>query len=323
MPRCASGGTGHLPDFIIGGAMKSATTTLHNILAQHSEVFIPNGEIHFFSVDDIAQHRGFFHRYGSQWAFHDYDLYFDEYRNWYESFFEEASPGQIVGEDSTVYLPSAKAPPRIAELLPDVHLIFLLRDPVDRAYSHYWHSLRTGRETYTFEEALQYGNEAILTRGFYRQQLGRYFQLFPESQITILIFQDFVNSIQDRIDELCHTLGLSHSINLSTIETQRNQTRVPRWPRLLAWQNRVFRSRNARHPQYHLPNTTTDSRTFRDRVLDKANQWLRNLNMRNRSPAPMDPETKSFLQKLYARENRGLSELIGVDLQTYWPYMDS
>jgi hypothetical protein len=304
--------------------MKSATSTLHYLLAQHEEVFIPDGEVHFFSVDDAVEHPEFFHRYGSEWAFQDYERQFDTYRAWYRSFFEDAASDQVIGEDSTVYLASEKAPARIADLLPDVQLIFLLRDPVDRAYSHYWHLLRTGRATHRFRDALQYGRATLLTRGFYRQQLERYFDHFPREQITVLLFEDFIQDLQGHVDSICGTLGLSGSVDLSAVATTtRNTARIPRWPGLLAFQNWLLQSRNARHYQHHLPDMPTDDDTFVGWVLDNINFRVRNWNLEERSAPPMAPSTKSFLQRLYAKENRGLSDLIGVDLAQYWPYMET
>jgi len=312
-----------LPDFIIGGAMKSATSTLHYILAHHEEIFIPDGEIHFFSVDDITEHPALFQRYGSEWAFQDYEGDFGTYLSWYEQFFVEAREHQTIGEDSTVYLPSVKAPERIAELIPDVKLIFLLRDPVVRAYSHYWHRLREGRATRNFRNTLQYGDDVAVTRGVYRKQLERYFALFPREQITVLIFEDFLRNMQAHIDALCDTLGLSQGVDLTGMDTtQRNATYIPRWPSLLAYQNRLFRGRNARHYQHHLPDTSTDDSTLWGKVLDSLNHRLRYLNLTDRTKPPMDSSCKSFLQRLYAKENRGLSDLIGVDVSQYWPYMD-
>ena len=122
-----------LPDLILVGAPKCGTTSLHAMLALHPDVFIPEYEVFFFDVDDVMIHPDFFfHRSGS--SFHDYEGEFEEYLAWYRSLFTSAEPGQIIGEDTTTYLCSHYAPTRIAELLPDVKLIALLRDPVDRAY---------------------------------------------------------------------------------------------------------------------------------------------------------------------------------------------
>lgn len=314
-----------LPDFIIGGAMKSGTSTLHYTLSRHKGISMPNTEIHFFSVGDIEEHAGSFRRYGSQWAFHDYEHDFERYRSWYERFFDNADPHQIIGEDSSSYLSSEKAPTRIAELLPEVQLIFLLRDPVARTYSHYWHSLRKGRATYRFEEQLQYNPGNLLRRSFYRRGIERYLEVFPRENITFLIFEDFIHNMQERIDTLCATLGLSESIDLSEVNTtERNPSRVPYWPRLLAWQNRLFRRFNMRQNRPHLPDMPQSEFSFAERVIDSLNFRLRHFNLDvDRSYPPMDEKTRAFLQKLFAKENRGLSELIGIDVQRYWPYMEA
>lgn len=128
-----------LPDFIIAGAMKAGTTSLHHILKHHKHVFLPEDEIFFFDLDDIQQHPDFFMDARGKWIFHDYERHYQDYLEWYSSFFESADDGQVIGDDSTTYMASRKAPQRIARLLPDVKLIFMLRDPVVRAYSHYWH----------------------------------------------------------------------------------------------------------------------------------------------------------------------------------------
>ena len=269
-----------VPDFIIGGAMKSATSTLHYILAQHEEVYIPDGEIHFFSVDDLIEHPAFFHRYGGQWAVQDYREHFDTYRARYTKLFEQAGPNQVIGEDSTVYLASRKAPSRIAEMLPDVKLIFLLRDPVERAYSHYYHALQAGRAIYSFEEAIQYGRRFYVTRGLYREQMERYLEVFDQDQITVLLFEDFIQNMQERVDDLCEWLGLSGRLELSALDTTRkNASLVPRWPKLMEWQNYIFRSLQARNYEHRIANLGDDDLSGGEQLLNSVNYRLRYLNL--------------------------------------------
>lgn len=133
-----------LPDFIIGGAPKCGTTSLHFILARHPLVGIPDDEVHFFDADDPVGHPDFLfeRRGGLEW----YDPRPDhpEAMAWYASRFAELSDRPVIGEDSTIYLQSEVAPARIDALLPDVRLVFMLRDPVKRAYSQYWHLVTRG-----------------------------------------------------------------------------------------------------------------------------------------------------------------------------------
>lgn len=311
-----------LPDFIIGGAMKSATNTLHHILSQHDEVYIPDGEVHFFSVDDSTEHPAFFHELGEQWATQDFRERFDTYWTRYRRLFEGAGPDQVVGEDSTVYLAWRKAPARIAEHLPDVKLIFLLRNPVERAYSHYYHALQAGRAIYSFEDALQYGRRFYITRGLYREHLERYLRVFDRENITVLISEDFIQNMQARTDDLCEWLGLSEGLDLSSLSsTQKNASLVPRWPKLAAWQNYIFRPLQARNYDHRIAELPDDEFSEMEQLMNGLNYRLRYFNLHEGKKPPMSPEAKAFLQKLYARENRGLSDLIGIDLSQYWDYL--
>lgn len=104
-----------LPDFIIGGAMKSGTSSLHQILDSHPDIFIPDRELHFFNMDCLIQHEGFHHYNESKdvWTAQTMHSDPDSMWNWYQSKFQ-GKEGLVKGEDSTTYLASAIAAERIA-----------------------------------------------------------------------------------------------------------------------------------------------------------------------------------------------------------------
>ena len=183
-----------LPDYIIIGAMRCGTTSLHNYLMQHPDVVASyKKEIKFF---DSNHFRG---------------------EKWYRAHFPlitEMGPGQITGEGSPYYIFHPLAAERIAALLPQVKLIALLRNPVERSYSHYQMSVRRGRETLSFEEAIakeperlaevkekiqvddtfpmfNYKHYSYLTRSIYADQLPVWFEHFPREQIKIIKSEDF------------------------------------------------------------------------------------------------------------------------------------
>lgn len=119
-----------LPDFLGLGVQKGGTTTLHRWLASHPRVHLPERkELHYFS---LHHHRG---------------------PAWYASQFAAAS-GRLCGDITPYYIFHPEAPRRIEALLPQVPLILLLRDPVERALSQYFHSRRLGLEPLSLEEAL-------------------------------------------------------------------------------------------------------------------------------------------------------------------------
>jgi hypothetical protein len=308
---------GRYPDFIIGGAMKSATSSLHTILATHDRIFIPETEIHFFSIDDPIQHPTFFFGPTGVRRDQDYERDFERNLRWYRKFFAPARDEQVVGEDSTVYLASPDAPARIHDLLPDVKLIFLLRNPVDRTYSHYWHRLRKGYAAHRFESELQYGPATLHLRSFYKPQLQRYYEAFARDQIKVILFEQFVENTQQVVDEVCAFLDVPTSIDLADVNDHANPSKVPRWLRLQLWLNRRSRSLDDRYGS-HLPGESEGSFSVRDRVLGRVYARLKRWNLRFGSYPPMHPETRRHLSRIYGQKNRGLGELIEANPEKHW-----
>ena len=123
-----------LPTFIICGTQRGGTTTLYHYLKEHPQICMSEKkEVHYF------------------------DLNYHKSLQWYESHFKDCQNKKVktIGEASPFYMYLREVPERIDETLPDVKLIFILRNPVDRAYSHYWHEVKLGVEYLPFEEAIK------------------------------------------------------------------------------------------------------------------------------------------------------------------------
>lgn len=124
-----------LPDFLIIGSMKGGTTSFFQYLAEHPEINPPfRKEIKFF------------------------DLHYRQGLNWYRAHFPlktKMLKDAITGEATPYYMFHPLAPQRIAKDLPNARFIAVLRNPVDRAYSHYNHMVRVGRESLSFENAIE------------------------------------------------------------------------------------------------------------------------------------------------------------------------
>lgn len=182
-------GGDRLPHFVCVGTQKGGTTTLHALLSGHPQVFLPQEkELHFFS------------------------LHYGRGPRWYGNHFLRAAPDQIRGEITPYYLFHPEAPRRIQALLPQARLIVLLRDPVARTLSHYFHSYRLGLETLDLEAALgvepvrlmgssaclvaddgrhpSHQEHSYLARSRYEQQLPRYLQRFSAGQLLLLRSED-------------------------------------------------------------------------------------------------------------------------------------
>ena len=184
-----------LPDFLIVGAQRAGTTSLHEALAQHPSIGASDWkEVHYF------------------------DLNFGRGQSWYRSHFPTAATARLkrlrtggfaAGESSPYYLYHPSVPERAASTVPDARIIVILRDPVSRAYSHYGHEVKRGVEPLSFEAALDAeperlaGEESRLLadplalspahqdfsyvgRGRYAEQIERWLRFFPREQILIV-----------------------------------------------------------------------------------------------------------------------------------------
>lgn len=305
-----SGGA-RLPDFIIGGAMKSGTTTIHYMLASQPDVFIPDDELFFFDIDDYEQHPEFFVGPNGSWASRDFGSEGAAYREAYEAHFRAASANDLIGEDSTTYLASRLAPERIARMLPRIRMIFVLRDPATRTYSHYWHLMRTGRAIGSFEWMLRHQQGTLIQRSLYREQLARYRSVLPRDQLHVLAFEKLIAEPMETLNEVARFLGRGQLRAVPADAMHRNQAQIPRWPGLQRVVNRLARDRTGgtldRPPREIGASAPRTERSALRRAMFKGG-----------GTPPMRPETRSFLNDLFRRENRGLDELVGGAFESLW-----
>lgn len=175
------------PDFIIIGAMKCATTTLHAQLTRQPGIFVHGlGEVEFFS-DDRRYARGM---------------------QWYASLFDQAGPDCLRGERSTGYTKLPTFPHTVSRMhrhLPRVKLIHVMRHPVDRLLSHYAHEWVLGRVSDPIELALERHPEFV-AYGRYEMQLRPYLETFGPAQVLPMFFERLVAHPQEELERLCRFL---------------------------------------------------------------------------------------------------------------------
>lgn len=173
-----------LPNFICVGAQKAGTTSLHNILKMHPDIYLPEiKETKFFQRN------------------HLYDKGLDFYQ---KTYFADVRAERAVGEIDPEYLYFDCVPGRIYESLGgDIKLIFILRNPVHRAYSHYLMSFKRAYESEGFEKAVELESQRLpkdefsknhfsyITRGLYCEQIQRYLELFEREKMFFIIFEEF------------------------------------------------------------------------------------------------------------------------------------
>jgi hypothetical protein len=165
---------GSLPDFVIIGAQKGGTSFLYYLLTRHPLVEpAARKELHFFDKPErFANGAGWYRRCFPQSGWKD-------------------GRRSITGEASPSYLFDPPVAKRMAEVVPQARLIALLRNPIDRAYSHYQMQVKRGTEPRPFEEAIEQQHSSYVSRGIYVDQLLRWFEFFSKEQMLILKSEDF------------------------------------------------------------------------------------------------------------------------------------
>jgi hypothetical protein len=240
-----------LPDFIIIGAQKSGTSSLFSYLSQHPYL-IPSyrKEVHFFDGGlrpDVDN--------------------FNKGQAWYRSHFplkENNSNDQKAFEASPLYIFNPLVPQRISALIPEVKLIAILRNPVERAISHYFHEKRKNREKLPVLEALQvederlkpiidkqdYKNDIFIhhsykSRGLYYEQIKRYLNYFPMSNILVLNSEMLFTQPDNALRRVFEFVGVDSEFTVKDLAPRNvgsNRTEVD--PDIYEYLEEYFRSHN-------------------------------------------------------------------------------
>ena len=311
-----------LPDFIIGGAMKSGTTTLHNILNAHPRIFIPDGEVHFFDMDNVSQHSDFNFYRKKRWITQNIEKDPNRVWNWYRDKFR-GTEHLIRGEDSTTYLSSRIAAERIAGQEKEIKLIFLLRQPSERAFSNYLHLLRSGKATYSFEDTLLYCPGQILTRSLYLEQLQEYFRWIPKERIKIVLFEDFVQRRDESLSEICQFLGVEFAqLPAESTSDHSNQGKAPRSLWLNYKKNQLIREFGNNQYRSNLPFTDTHLGLKKSNMVRMLNKAHSILNPQTFTGCEMNRGTKVFLDDYFRAQMDGLDKLLEMDVTSKWFSVD-
>jgi len=267
-------------DFLIVGAQKSGSTSLRAFLGEHEkEIFILNRELHFWNRDGQYKDGAGLNEYLKNFA--------------------DAKPHQIKGEKSPSYLVSKEAPGRIHKHFPEVKIIAILRNPIDRAYSAYWHGRRVGaiETTTTFGEAVRnykvnqgkpYGD--MVTAGFYSDQIAHYLNFFPIKQLHVISFESTLTQANDELHGVLKFLLPNSAIGNEESQLsfpKRNVARASRFPKL---NEAIFKSK--------LLSYSTKSRISKKSLVEM------------KVPEMLEAD-RSFLQEIYAGQNQALQSILG------------
>lgn len=272
-----------LPNFLIIGAAKAGTTSLHHYLRQHPDIYLPPvKETNFFWTEARAHGRKTVPTLAA-----------------YERLFDGAGRAGAVGEISPQYLNSATAAERIRRDLPGVRLVVSLRNPAERAWSDYLGRVRILRERGTFEEAMRPGGPC-LESGYYFPRLKRYYERFPRERIHVMLYEEFAADPHAALRSVFIFLGVEPCAAIDT-KRRHNAAATPRsrllnrvlWPAVVAAQHLVPRRR-------------------------RGSGILAALISKTYKPAPsLAPEWERRLRDLYRDDIIATAELIGRDLSRW------
>ncbi|HBQ99866.1 MULTISPECIES: sulfotransferase [unclassified Roseofilum] len=294
-----------LPNFILLGAAKSGTSSVWNYLKQHPQVFISNPkEPNFFVFEgmklppllgpeppEILRKR----------------LYQNTITDWqsYQQLFDKVSGESAIGEASVRYLYFPQAPEKIKNYIPNVKMIVMLRNPVDRLYSHYVMNIRHLLEPLSLEDALAQEKERINNRwgwdwhytqvGMYSEQIKRYLDYFPPEQLKIIVYDDFRQDPLGTMKEVYQYLGVDDTF-VPNVEGRKNQGY---WPK-----NKLV---------HQFLYTSNPLKSFLEKWLPRSlyQKLIKNLKQWNSAPIPpLSMELRQSLNEVFRSDIINLKEIL-------------
>jgi len=285
-----------LPDFIIIGAQKSGTTALWKCLRKHPEIFMPEEkEINYFKSDENNYAKGI---------------------DWYAGFFKDSKDEKSIGEASPRYLFYPDVAEKIHRFNKDIKLICILRNPVDRAYSHYWHNVRDGLEDLSFKEAVDREKERIkesdynyraysyISRGFYYDQIRHFLDYFDITQIHFIIFEELIKHPAEIIEKTLEYLNVDTSFIPKMDHV--NQASALKYPLIY---------RRIRSKSDYMLDIVREKTSYA--IRDKISRLLRKIFTNKGKYPRIDPKLRKYLERIFNEKNRMLSQLLNKDLDIW------
>ena len=227
---------GRLPDWIIIGAMKAATSSLHRYLAEHPQIATSTPKELDFFVADRYERLGI---------------------DWYRQQFNDP-PGALTAGESSVNYTKCHEQPGVAERmhrhLPDVKLVYILRDPLKRIESHWIHVVGSGVWRGDFESAVAdpETSDPVQTSRYWTQ-LSEYLEFYDPSQIKVMSYEAVSADPQRAVEEVLEFIGMDPDFHHPLIGKKIHQSSRKMRPNalgMLFWEDRVRRRRLRKYLPY-------------------------------------------------------------------------
>ncbi len=289
--------TNPLPDFFIVGAPKAGTTSLYFYLEQHPEIFMsPVKETNFFSYDLTVKQNLYYKERGiSEW-------------NEYVGLFKGAENKKAIGEASVSYLFYPEVAEAIKSKFPNGKIIIMLRNPVERAMSHYYMDHKLGYVQTSFDEILFAKNKTrlqelyyqqFISLGMYYEQVKRYVTVFGKEKVMIIFFEDFKKDTHAVVKNLYHFLGVNENDEIDT-EKKHNTFQTPRNRFVHAfYKNKFLRS------------------TVKKIIPEKQIEGVKNIFLTKKKNKISEIVTQ-HMKELYKPDIQQLEKLVNRDLSSWY-----
>lgn len=270
---------GAFPDFIGIGAMRCGTTWISDKLRSHPDIFIPPHfkELHFF------------------------DRYYDKGSDWYRAHFSDKTEHQISGEFTPAYIRDAQALELISQTCPQAKLIISIRNPVERAFSHYNFLKKRENISDSFYDALFDDRYEMLKAGLYGEQIENCLKYFSRDRIHIIIFDEIEASPEQVLLDLFEFLEVDKQHQPDMLTEKVNARH--------GLKSKTF-ARGLRNIKNMLRPHTSSSQGPIGQGLHKFGKILNKMNATQVTHEAMDPRAGEYLMKYYKDDLLVLNRLI-------------
>lgn len=287
-------------DFMIIGTQKAGSSSLHYYLSQHPDIYLP-------PLKDVQ----FFER----------DEYYRELDDVLKAIYKGVNDEKLIGGSDVNLLYFYHTAERLYKYNPNMKLIAILRNPIDRAYSAYWAAVRDGFESCkTFEEAIslemdrrkgslrERGILTYLEHGHYDEQLGYYYTVFPKEQIYVMLLEDLKDNPEQTIKDLLTWLGVKPDLTNISLSKKSNVSSLSKVP----WLQKLFTKETFLSKTYRkLPPS------LRILIYERIYLTFREINSKPYKYPPMSIKTRKKLINYYEPHIKRLSNMLNRDL-THW-----
>jgi len=278
------------PNLIIPGSPKCGSSTFHHYLNTHPQI----------EMSTLKEPSIFLNKWEGTEA--SYSHYFPQ---------QKSNP-KYYGESTIAYLTYPEVPERIKQVAPQARFIFVLRDPVLRTYSHYWHRVKGGNEHRSWEDALKGDQkEYLFDYSFYYRHISTFLQYFDLNQCYFVILEEFEGNEVEAMNKVYDFLQLPHNRSEKAAQVVNRGYQ----PRSKSINQLMLRMKKQRKWAGVVPG-------FVKPLIHKTVNFLNNSNKKDYTYNQISEKHVQFLKDLYIDDVRALQKLLNRDLPWLTTYPD-